>query len=91
MRPVPDEARAASACLGPRSSCFCAGPVFGVAHRARKARAELARRAAVAVDPVARWLLTEAGRDALARATAEAWLSGAGPSVAEGSAIGAAA
>jgi hypothetical protein len=62
-----------------------------VVRRARKASRELALRDAVGTDPDARWLLTQAGRDALARATAEAWLFGAGPSVADTVALGAVA
>jgi hypothetical protein len=62
-----------------------------VVRRARKASRELALRNAVGTDPDARWLLTQGGRDALARATAEAWLFGTGPSVAEVSMLGAAA
>jgi hypothetical protein len=57
--------------------------VAAVMRRARKARRELAPRDGVGSDPDVRWLLTMAGRDALARATAEAWVFGAGPSVAE--------
>jgi hypothetical protein len=65
--------------------------VAAVMRRARKACREIALRDGVGTDPGARWLLTAAGRDALARATAEAWLFGAGPSVAEASMLGAAA
>jgi hypothetical protein len=53
-----------------------------VVRRARKASRELALRNAVGTDPNVRWLLTDAGRDALARATAEAWVFGTGPSLA---------
>jgi hypothetical protein len=57
--------------------------VGAVMRRAQKARRELALRDGVGSDPDVRWLLTAAGADALARATAEAWVFGAGPSVAE--------
>jgi hypothetical protein len=55
------------------------------------AAAEIARREHLELDPDVRWLLTDAGRDALARATAEAWLFGTGPSVAEASTLAVAA
>jgi hypothetical protein len=69
-----------------------AAKLYGAVVRRRgKAAAELVRREHLGADPDGRWLLTDAGRDALARATAEAWLFGTGPSVAEVSALGAAA
>jgi hypothetical protein len=62
-----------------------------VARRARKARREIALRDGVGSDPDVRYLLTSAGADALARLTAERWLFGPGPSVAEVAMLGAAA
>jgi hypothetical protein len=62
-----------------------------VIKRRAKAAAEIARREHLELDPDVRWLLTDAGRDALARATAEAWLFGTGPSVAEASTLAVAA
>jgi hypothetical protein len=54
-----------------------------VVRRRAKAAAELARREQLELDPDVVWFLTETGRDALARATAEAWLFGTTPSCAE--------
>jgi hypothetical protein len=62
-----------------------------VIKRRAKAAAEIARREHLELDPDVRWLLTDSGRDALARDLAEAWLFGSGPSVAEASALGLAA
>jgi hypothetical protein len=58
-----------------------AARVYGLVVRRRaKAAAEIARREHLELDPTVRWLITQPGRDALARATAEAWLFGTGPS-----------
>jgi hypothetical protein len=66
--------------------------VYGLVVRRRaKAAAEIARREHLELDPNVRWLITQPGRDALARTTAEAWLFGPGPSVAETSTLAVAA
>ena len=58
--------------------------VYGqVARRRVKAAAELAKREQLETDPDVVYFLTECGQDALARATAEAWLFGTTPSCAE--------
>jgi hypothetical protein len=54
-----------------------------VVRRRVKAAAELAKREQLETDPDVIWFLTETGQDALARATAEAWLFGTTPSCAE--------
>jgi hypothetical protein len=60
--------------------------VYGlVVKRRAKAAAELARREHLELDPDVRWLLTDAGRDALARALAEDWVFGPGQTVPEAS------
>ena len=66
--------------------------VYGLVVRRRaKAAAEIARREHLELDPTVRWLITQPGRDALARAIAEDWLFGPGQTVAEASALAAAA
>jgi hypothetical protein len=66
--------------------------VYGLVVRRRaQAAAEIARREHLELDPSTRWLITQPGRDALARAVAEDWLFGPGQTVAEASALAAAA
>ena len=66
--------------------------VYGlVVKRRAKAAAEIARREHLELDPNVRYLLTDAGRDALARALAEDWLFSPAPTTAEASALGVAA
>jgi hypothetical protein len=48
-------------------------------------RSEIARREHLELDPGVRWLITQPGRDALARA--EAWLFGPGQTVAQASPV----
>jgi hypothetical protein len=52
-------------------------------HAGVKAAAELAKREQLETDPDIVWFLTECGQDALARATAEAWLFGSGLTIAD--------
>jgi hypothetical protein len=66
--------------------------VYGrVVRRRAQAAAEIARRERLELDPDVRWLITQPGRDALARATAEDWLFSPGPSVAGAATLGVAA
>jgi hypothetical protein len=61
-----------------------AARTYGTVVRNRtRAAAEIAAREHLELDPDIRWLITQAGRDALARETAEAWLFGPGRTVAE--------